>query len=109
MLHIKYECQDVEHIVAVLLWYPNSLIKFEVPIRCFTPISIWFRWIDYGKKSVLCMCERDTVRICMEPFVKLFQSTDDYAEYKAACMRKVDTSTGRCLDSFTNEVILYYF
>ncbi|VEL35882.1 unnamed protein product [Protopolystoma xenopodis] len=32
------------------------------------------RWIEYGKKSSPCQCWDDTVKICMDPFVKRYQS-----------------------------------
>ncbi|KAF7256180.1 hypothetical protein EG68_06089 [Paragonimus skrjabini miyazakii] len=31
------------------------------------------RWIDFGKKAKICTCWDDTVRICMDPFVHLYQ------------------------------------
>lgn len=31
------------------------------------------RWIEYGKKAKLCHCWDDTVKICMDPFVRLYQ------------------------------------
>ncbi|KAA3670948.1 jumonji domain-containing protein 2 [Paragonimus westermani] len=31
------------------------------------------RWIDFGKKAQICTCWDDTVRICMDPFVRLYQ------------------------------------
>ncbi|KAH8866816.1 putative lysine-specific demethylase 4B [Schistosoma japonicum] len=31
------------------------------------------RWIDYGKHAKICTCWDDTVKICMDPFVKRFQ------------------------------------
>ncbi|CAL8073635.1 unnamed protein product [Calicophoron daubneyi] len=31
------------------------------------------RWIEYGKKAKVCSCWDDTVRICMDPFVRRFQ------------------------------------
>lgn len=38
------------------------------------------RWIDYGKKAQVCMCKKDTVKICMDAFVKTYQS-DQWEEY----------------------------
>ncbi|THD19670.1 Lysine-specific demethylase 4A [Fasciola hepatica] len=31
------------------------------------------RWINYGKKAKLCHCWDDTVKICMDPFVRFYQ------------------------------------
>ncbi|XP_072030624.1 LOW QUALITY PROTEIN: lysine-specific demethylase 4C-like [Amphiura filiformis] len=31
------------------------------------------RWIDYGKRANCCTCARDTVKINMDPFVRIFQ------------------------------------
>lgn len=38
------------------------------------------RWIDFGKKAQVCMCKKDTVKICMDVFVKTFQP-DKWEEY----------------------------
>ncbi|VDO96914.1 unnamed protein product [Soboliphyme baturini] len=40
------------------------------------------RWIDYGKKARLCTCNKDSVRISMDGFVKRFQP-EQYDEWKA--------------------------
>lgn len=39
-----------------------------------------FRWIEFGKESRLCYCNRDTVRINMDLFVKRFQP-DQYDDW----------------------------
>lgn len=39
------------------------------------------RWIDYGKKAQVCMCKKDTVKICMDMFVKTYQP-DQWEEYQ---------------------------
>ncbi|XP_060857752.1 lysine-specific demethylase 4A-like [Metopolophium dirhodum] len=31
------------------------------------------RWVEYGKRAVLCHCSRDSVKICMDTFVKRIQ------------------------------------
>lgn len=38
------------------------------------------RWIDFGKRAQVCMCKKDTVKICMDVFVKTFQP-DKWEEY----------------------------
>ncbi|KAL9951527.1 hypothetical protein ACROYT_G044203 [Oculina patagonica] len=39
------------------------------------------RWIDFGKRAQVCMCKKDTVKICMDVFVKTFQP-DQWEEYQ---------------------------
>ncbi|XP_038075138.1 lysine-specific demethylase 4A-like isoform X2 [Patiria miniata] len=31
------------------------------------------RWIDFGKRAKCCSCQRDSVKINMEPFIRIFQ------------------------------------
>jgi len=31
------------------------------------------RWVEYGKKASLCHCSEDSVKICMDTFVKRIQ------------------------------------
>ncbi|XP_073227774.1 lysine-specific demethylase 4C-like isoform X1 [Porites lutea] len=38
------------------------------------------RWIDYGKRAQVCTCKKDTVKICMDVFVKTYQP-DQWEEY----------------------------
>jgi len=38
------------------------------------------RWIDYGKRAQVCMCRKDTVKICMDLFVKTYQP-DQWEDY----------------------------
>ncbi|KAJ7356170.1 Lysine-specific demethylase 4B [Desmophyllum pertusum] len=38
------------------------------------------RWIDFGKRAQVCMCKKDTVKICMDVFVKTYQP-DKWEEY----------------------------
>lgn len=39
------------------------------------------RWIDFGKRAQVCMCKKDTVKICMDMFVKTYQP-DQWDEYQ---------------------------
>ncbi|XP_022101943.1 lysine-specific demethylase 4A-like isoform X2 [Acanthaster planci] len=39
------------------------------------------RWIDFGKRAKCCSCQRDSVKINMEPFVRIFQP-DRYEAWK---------------------------
>ncbi|KAF6776844.1 hypothetical protein AHF37_03928 [Paragonimus kellicotti] len=42
------------------------------------------RWIDFGKKAKICTCWDDTVRICMDPFIHLYQPKS-YETWKHGC------------------------
>ena len=40
------------------------------------------RWIDYGKRCIMCNCSRDMVRISMDCFVKKYQP-EKYQKWKS--------------------------
>lgn len=39
------------------------------------------RWIEFGKNAKLCTCKPDSVRIYMDPFVKRFQTPEEYEKF----------------------------
>ncbi|XP_054764398.2 lysine-specific demethylase 4A-like isoform X1 [Lytechinus pictus] len=55
------------------------------------------RWINYGKRASCCTCQKDSVKISMEPFVRVFQP-DRYEAWKAGkdslYIEEVDNPTG---------------
>ncbi|XP_071480917.1 lysine-specific demethylase 4C-like isoform X2 [Diadema antillarum] len=55
------------------------------------------RWINYGKRASCCTCQKDSVKISMEPFVRVFQP-DRYEAWKqgkdSLYIEEVDNPTG---------------
>ncbi|CAH8569693.1 unnamed protein product [Schistosoma turkestanicum] len=63
------------------------------------------RWIEYGKHAKICTCWDDTVKICMDPFVKRFQPElfDDWKNGKNLSPHPLDEylmkETGHTVES----------
>ncbi|EDO35083.1 predicted protein [Nematostella vectensis] len=51
------------------------------------------RWIDYGKKAGVCECKTDSVKICMDAFVKKYQP-DQWESYLASKSESDSSSEG---------------
>jgi hypothetical protein len=56
----------------------DTMIVFEP----FPILKLFFRWVEFGKRSNPCTCERARVKFSMDPFVKKYQP-ETYEKWKA--------------------------
>ncbi|KXJ18313.1 lysine-specific demethylase 4A [Exaiptasia diaphana] len=60
------------------------------------------RWIDYGKKAHVCQCKKDSVKICMDAFVKKYQP-EQWEDYLAMKRKEESDSSNSSEDEENSE------
>lgn len=69
------ELQMIQNSGEFIITFPYAYhAGFNVGLNIAESINFALpRWIEFGKQAKICTCWDDTVRICMDPFVRLYQ------------------------------------